>query len=176
MDESGGERWWRECAGPYGQHCRLQSEFPGDFAGNDQRTETVLGVVIGGRDSGVPGEGKEPRSLLQPLSRGRVEYSIRRASCWLLPQTLQVTLGGSLPRVLFAIVSAVRQAPRVLRDHYPVTLNDACAVLLRPRYVHCTVAVPPEPLVSSCQFQLATPLPLAVRADPSNDRGARPVE
>jgi hypothetical protein len=41
---------------------------------------------------------------------------------------------------------------------------------------HVTVAVPPVPDDCICQFHPTTPLLPTVRAEPSNDRGACPVE
>jgi hypothetical protein len=54
--------------------------------------------------------------------------------------------------------------------------KTAVALLVWPRNQHVTVAVPPVPDDCICQVQLTTPLLPTVRADPSNDRGARPVE
>ena len=50
------------------------------------------------------------------------------------------------------------------------------ALLVWPWKEHVTAAVPPGPRDCMCQVQPTTPLLPTVRADPSNDRGARPVE
>jgi hypothetical protein len=50
------------------------------------------------------------------------------------------------------------------------------ALLVCPRNEQVTAAVPPVPFDSMCQVQPTTPLLPTVRAEPSNDRGARPVE
>ena len=49
-------------------------------------------------------------------------------------------------------------------------------LLVWPPNEQVTVAVPPAPFDSMCQVQLTTPLLPTVRAEPSNERGARPVE
>jgi len=56
------------------------------------------------------------------------------------------------------------------------TENVAVAVFVCPRKEHVTVAVPPEPDVSSCQLQLTVPELPTDRDDPSKDAGERPVE
>jgi hypothetical protein len=49
-------------------------------------------------------------------------------------------------------------------------------LLICPWYEHVTVAVPPVPDDCMCQVHPTTPLLPTVRAEPSNDRGACPVE
>jgi hypothetical protein len=49
-------------------------------------------------------------------------------------------------------------------------------LLVCPPNVQLTVAVPPVPDDSICHVQPTTPLLPTVCADPSNDRGACPVE
>jgi hypothetical protein len=49
-------------------------------------------------------------------------------------------------------------------------------LLVWPPNEHVTVAVPPLPFDSMCQVHPTTPLLSTIRAEPSNDRGARPVE
>jgi hypothetical protein len=50
------------------------------------------------------------------------------------------------------------------------------ALLLCPWKEHVTVAVPPVPDDCMCQIHPTTPLLPTVCADPSNERGACPVE
>jgi len=50
------------------------------------------------------------------------------------------------------------------------------AALVCPPNEHVTVAVPPVPFDCMCQVQPTSPLLPTVRAEPSNERGARPVE
>jgi hypothetical protein len=52
----------------------------------------------------------------------------------------------------------------------------ATALLVCPWNEQVMVAVPPVPFDSMCQVQPTTPLLPTVCADPSNDRGASPVE
>jgi hypothetical protein len=52
----------------------------------------------------------------------------------------------------------------------------AMVLLACPPNEQVTVAVPPAPFDSMYQVQPTTPLLPAIRAEPSNDRGACPVE
>ena len=54
--------------------------------------------------------------------------------------------------------------------------QPAFALLVWPPNEHVTVAVPPVPDDCMCQVHPTTPLLPTVRAEPSNDRGACPVE
>jgi hypothetical protein len=54
--------------------------------------------------------------------------------------------------------------------------KPAFTLLVWPWNEQVTVAVPPVPRDSMCQVQPTTPLLPTVCADPSNDRGAEPVE
>jgi hypothetical protein len=49
-------------------------------------------------------------------------------------------------------------------------------LLVCPRNAQGTVAVPPVPFDSMCQVHPTSPLLPTVRAEPSNERGARPAE
>ena len=52
----------------------------------------------------------------------------------------------------------------------------ALTLLVCPWYEHVTVAVPPVPDDCMCQVHPTTPPLPTARAEPSNDRGASPVE
>lgn len=54
---------------------------------------------------------------------------------------------------------------------YAVTVKDAVALFVCPRYEQLTSPSPPLPFVSSCQLQETVSLLPAVRADPSKERG-----
>jgi hypothetical protein len=54
--------------------------------------------------------------------------------------------------------------------------KPAFALLVWPPNEHVTVAVPPVPDDCMCQAHSTTPLLSTVCADPSNDRGASPME
>jgi hypothetical protein len=77
-----------------------------------------------------------------------------------------LALGGKAP---------VRRVARVVRTHR-VMVKVVVAFFVCPWYEQATVAVPPVPDDCMCQVQLATPLLPTVRAEPSNERGAEPVE
>jgi hypothetical protein len=52
----------------------------------------------------------------------------------------------------------------------------AVTLLVCPRNEQVTVAVPPVPRDSMCQDHPTNPLLPTVRAEPSNERGAAPLE